>query len=86
MKTETEVVEPGLSSVFRCFSPLLWLATVSICVVCGSAVSLSGAFALAEDSKDAALIATFLPGSWTVKVSGVGSATGVALVEVYDLP
>ncbi|MDO8541072.1 MAG: hypothetical protein Q7S40_11600 [Opitutaceae bacterium] len=46
----------------------------------------SGAFALAEDSKDAALIVALFPGSWTVKVTGVGNATGVALVEVYDLP
>ena len=27
-----------------------------------------------------------LPGSYTVQVSGVGGTTGVALVEVYEVP
>lgn len=35
-------------------------------------------------SKDAALIKTLAPGAYTVVVSGVGSTTGVALLEVYD--
>ncbi len=37
------------------------------------------------DPKESALLATLTPGNYTVIVSGVGSATGVALVEVYDL-
>ncbi len=45
-----------------------------------------GAFALAGDSKDAALLATLEPGSYTVQVSGVAGTTGVALVEVYEVP
>ena len=44
-----------------------------------------GAFALQPRSKDAALLVTLRPGSYTVQVSGVGGATGVALVEVYAL-
>jgi hypothetical protein len=43
-----------------------------------------GAFALSGESKDAALVVTLPPGSYTAQVSGVGSTTGVALVEVYD--
>lgn len=34
---------------------------------------------------DSAVIATLAPGAYTAKVSGVGSTTGVTLVEVYDL-
>jgi hypothetical protein len=44
-----------------------------------------GAFALAADSKDAAILVTLDPGSYTAQVSGVGG-TGVALVEVYEVP
>lgn len=44
-----------------------------------------GAFALPAASRDAALIATLEPGPYTVRVSGVGG-TGVALVEVYEVP
>lgn len=43
-----------------------------------------GAFALAADSRDAALLLTLGPGSYTAVVSGQNNATGVSLVEVYD--
>jgi uncharacterized delta-60 repeat protein len=45
-----------------------------------------GAFPLGAASKDAALVVTLPPGSYTVHVSGVGGSTGVALVEVYLVP
>ena len=48
-----------------------------------------GAFALTPGSKDAALVVTLPPGSYTAQVSGVGTGTavqGVAIVEVYELP
>lgn len=46
-----------------------------------------GAFDLpAATSKDAALLATLAPGGYTVQVSGVNNTTGVALVEVYEVP
>jgi hypothetical protein len=32
------------------------------------------------------LVATLEPGSYTAQVSGVGGTTGVALVEIYQLP
>lgn len=44
-----------------------------------------GAFQLPGDSLDAALLATLEPGDYTVQVSGVAGATGVALVEVYEV-
>ena len=45
----------------------------------------SGAFAFQSGSKDAALITDLAPGSYSIQVSGVGAATGAALVEVYDI-
>ena len=45
-----------------------------------------GAFNLTTNSRDAAILATNLaPGAYTATVSGVGTSTGVALVEVYDV-
>jgi hypothetical protein len=41
------------------------------------------------ESRDAVLLVTLPPGSYTAQVSGVGAAnvnTGVALVEVYEVP
>lgn len=46
----------------------------------------TGAFALNANSKDAALLVDLDPGAYTAQVTGVGSATGISLVEVYELP
>ncbi len=43
-----------------------------------------GAFALTAGSRDAVLVSTLAPGSYTVQVTG--GTTGVALVEVYEAP
>ena len=45
-----------------------------------------GAFALPANSLDAVLVATLAPGNYTVEVKGVGPTTGIAIVEVYELP
>jgi hypothetical protein len=45
----------------------------------------AGAFALADTSRDAAVLVTLPPGGYTVVTSGVGNTTGTALVEIYDL-
>jgi hypothetical protein len=44
-----------------------------------------GAFALPTGSKDASLLITLQPGSYTVVLTGVGNTSGVALVEIYDV-
>ena len=46
----------------------------------------AGAFAFPAGGKDAAVLLTLPPGSYTAQVSGVGGATGVGLVEVYEVP
>ncbi len=46
-----------------------------------------GAFALSDpQSRDAILLTTLAPGSYTAQVSGVNNTTGVALVELYEVP
>jgi hypothetical protein len=45
-----------------------------------------GAFALPAASRDAALLATLQPGSYTVQARGVDGTTGVAIVEIYEVP
>lgn len=43
-----------------------------------------GAFPFAPGSADAAMLATLDPGNYTIEVTGVDGAAGVALVEAYD--
>jgi hypothetical protein len=43
-----------------------------------------GAFAWASGSKDAAILITLSPGTYSAVISGKNGGTGVALVEVYD--
>jgi hypothetical protein len=44
------------------------------------------AFALAPGAKDAAILVTLAPGVYTAQVAGAGTSTGVALVEIYEVP
>jgi hypothetical protein len=52
----------------------------------GATAQAVGAFALPTGSRDAALLVTLTPGAYTAQVSGVNGTTGVALVEVYEVP
>lgn len=45
-----------------------------------------GAFALPADSRDAAILITLQPGAYTVQAGGVNGTSGVAIVEVYEVP
>ena len=44
------------------------------------------AFGLPSASRDAALLATLQPGSYTAQVSGVNNTTGIVLIEIYEVP
>jgi M6 family metalloprotease-like protein len=60
-----------------------WGGTTDLATVFNSV----GAFGIANSaSKDAAFVAVLPPGTYTVQVSGVGNTTGVALVELYEVP
>ncbi len=45
-----------------------------------------GAFPLDPASRDAVQLVTLKPGSYSAQVSGVGNTTGVALIEIYEVP
>lgn len=62
-----------------------WLASTNAAQI-GLASSQVGAFALPPNSRDAVLLVTLEPGTYSAQVSGVGNTTGVALVEIYDVP
>ena len=51
-----------------------------------AATAATGAFALAEGSKDAALLLTLDPGLYTAQVTGIGNASGQSLIEFYEVP
>ena len=51
-----------------------------------AATTAVGAFSLPDGSKDSVLLVTLDPGSYTVQVSGAAGATGISLVEVYEVP
>jgi len=59
-----------------------WGGTAAITAAAASV----GAFALDAASRDAVLLVTLQPGSYTAQVTGVGNTTGVALVEIYEVP
>jgi hypothetical protein len=47
----------------------------------------AGAFALAAGSRDAALLVTLKPGAYTAQIKAAQSASsGVALIEIYEVP
>jgi hypothetical protein len=50
------------------------------------AAAKAGAFPLANESKDAALLTVLAPGSYTIQATGVGAASGIMLIEVYAVP
>jgi hypothetical protein len=45
-----------------------------------------GAFSWSSTSQDSAIFVTLAPGAYTAQVSGASGDTGVALVEVYEVP
>lgn len=55
-----------------------WLATDA------ATFAAAGAFALAANSKDAAVVATLAPGAYTAPVTAGNDGSGIALLEVYD--
>jgi hypothetical protein len=45
-----------------------------------------GAFAFAAGSLDSALLVNLAPGAYTAQVSGANGTTGLALIEIYEVP
>lgn len=59
-----------------------WGGAASLATLFGNV----GAFSLPAASRDAVLLVTLAPGTYTAQVSGVGNTSGVGLVEVYEVP
>ena len=51
-----------------------------------AANTLTGASAFPASGKDAALIITLAPGIYTASVSGAAGTSGIALIEIYEIP
>jgi len=51
-----------------------------------TAAAAVGAFPLAANTRDAVILTTLGPGSYTAQVTGVGVSRGVGLIEIYELP
>jgi sugar lactone lactonase YvrE len=54
--------------------------------VLATAFKSAGAFPLPPTSTDAAIAVSLVPGSYTVRVTGKANTTGIAIVEIYELP
>ena len=74
--------------------PVLEIKTLSGTVVASNdnwntadaaTMSAAGAFAFVPGSKDAALVITLPAGAYTALVAGVNGATGIGLIEIYEL-
>ena len=63
-----------------------WSALPAQATALTAAFSSVGAFPLRPASRNAALLTTLPPGGYSFQVSGVSNTTGVALVEVYNVP
>ncbi len=50
------------------------------------ATARTGAFAFPATSADAALVLNLAPGAYTAQVTGLNNTTGIALVEIYEVP
>ena len=61
-------------------------STAANAVEVATAAAAVGAFTLPAGSRDAALLVTLSPGSYSAVISGVGNTTGTALVELYVVP
>jgi hypothetical protein len=51
-----------------------------------AAETATGAFNFTAGSADSAILMVLPPGTYTAELSGTGTATGVGLVEVYEIP
>jgi hypothetical protein len=51
-----------------------------------SAMATVGGYPLGSTSTDSVLLVTLSPGGYTAQISGVHGTTGIATVEIYEVP
>jgi hypothetical protein len=61
-------------------------AAVATAPEVAAAAAAVGAFGLGPDTKDAALLLTLAEGPYTAQIAGKGAASGVVLLEIYEVP
>jgi hypothetical protein len=62
-----------------------WSTSSSSAQIAAAAASI-GAFALPTANADSALLISLPPGVYTASVAGAGGASGISLVEIYEVP
>ena len=62
-----------------------WSNSTNAAAIASKGLSV-GAFPLQTGGQDSAMLLVLPPGSYTAQVSGVGNTTGIALIEVYEIP
>jgi hypothetical protein len=78
-----ELIDAKSSAVIR--DDYSWQTGNDSALITGAAQQ-TGAFAFANGSADSAMLIVLPPGTYTVILSGAQSATGTALVEIYEVP
>ena len=61
-----------------------WESGPNAFAIPGTATAIAGT-KLLRGGQDAAILRSLTPDTYTVEVSGVGNASGIALVEIYPL-
>ena len=86
---QTGILTDPVLTVFQGSTELFtnddWSSASNAAQVAAAARS-AGAFDLLPNGRDAALLVTLRPGAYTFQVAGKATATGIALVEVYEVP
>ncbi len=62
-----------------------WTSAANVAAI-RAAASRVGAFALGETSRDSALLVTLAAGAYTIQVAGTTGTSGIALLEIYEVP
>lgn len=63
-----------------------WSADATSAAAVAAANTATGAFELTAGSADAAIVLNLAPGVYSVHLGGVGGASGIGLIEVYEVP
>ena len=63
-----------------------WSADPMAVVEFAAGAGAAGAFAFAEGSADAAMVINLAPRIYTLQLGGVAGASGIGLIEVYEVP
>jgi len=63
-----------------------WSAVVPLGNLIAATAAQVGAFKLSSPSNDSAILVSLAPGNYTVHLVAAGASSGLALIEVYDVP